>query len=172
MAYLQSVADALTEEQKPLRWTTPAGLVVTQERLNEEKVALTTRSFGIRRERVFKVRLDKLSKKAQRAGVSPNFVHGVDASHMVRTVNALYRQGVRNFWMIHDSFGAPYAQCGLVFSATRDEFVQLMSTDLLANWTAEVTADLSIVGKERLPEIPAYGSLDLEKVRDSGYAWY
>jgi len=30
-------------------------------------------------------------------------------------VNDLYAKGVRNFWMIHDSFGAPFAQCGEVF---------------------------------------------------------
>jgi DNA-directed RNA polymerase len=172
MAYLQGVADVLTEEGKPLRWTTPAGLVVTQERFNEITKPLVTRSFGIERKREFKVRKDTLSKRGQRAGVSPNFVHGVDASHMVRTVNALYRKGVRNFWMIHDSFGAPFAQCGDVFNATREEFVTLMSTDLLANWTTEVAAGLSPEGKASLPELPAYGSLELNEVRESLFAWF
>lgn len=172
MAYLQSVADVLTEEGKPLRWTTPAGLVVTQERFNERTVQIRTKSFGVSRDRAFKITQDTLSKRGQRAGVSPNFVHGVDAAHMVRTVNALYRQGVRNFWMIHDSFGAPFAQCGEVFNSTREEFVELMSTDLLANWTAEVTADLPAAAKEKLPELPKYGSLNLNNVRDSLFAWF
>jgi DNA-directed RNA polymerase len=74
--------------------------------------------------------------------------------------------------MIHDSFGAPFAQCGEVFNSTREEFVELMSTDLLANWTAEVTADLPAAAKEKLPELPKYGSLNLNNVRDSLFAWF
>jgi DNA-directed RNA polymerase len=74
--------------------------------------------------------------------------------------------------MIHDSFGAPFAQCGDVFNATREEFVSLMSADLLESWTTEVTADLTPAGKASLPELPAYGSLDLNEVRDSLYAWF
>jgi DNA-directed RNA polymerase len=172
MAYLQAVTDVLTECGKPLQWTTPAGLVVTQERFNEESVRIDTSVLGVRKSRTFYYTLDTLSKRGQRAGVSPNFVHGVDAAHMVRTVNALYRKGVRNFWMIHDSFGAPFAQCGEVFNSTREEFVELMSTDLLANWTAEVTADLPAKAKEKLPELPKYGSLNLNNVRDSLFAWF
>lgn len=172
MMYLQNVADVLTEAGHALRWTTPAGLVVTQERYGEESVSLVTKSFYIRRDRLFNVRTDKLSKRGQRAGVSPNFVHGVDASHMVRTVNALHAKGVRNFWMIHDSFGAPFAQSDEVFKTTRDQFVELMSTDLLRNWTEEVSAVLTSEQREKLPELPQYGELDLNAVRDSGYAWF
>lgn len=172
MAYLQDVTDVLTAAGQALRWTTPAGLVVTQERYGEENLRLTTKSFGVERKRLFRVRRDELSKRGQRAGVSPNFVHGVDASHMVRTVNALYRAGVRNFWMIHDSFGAPFAHSDEVFNTTRDQFVELMSTDLLRNWAEEVTAVLTPEQREKLPELPQYGELDLSAVRESGYAWF
>jgi len=87
------------------------------------------------------------------------------------TINALAAAGVRNFWMIHDSFGGPFAQCGQVYDATREQFVALMSGDLLAEWTADVTACLDEQSKKKLPPIPAYGTLDLGAVRDSTYAW-
>jgi DNA-directed RNA polymerase len=171
MAYLQGVADVLTEANLPLVWSTPVGLKVEQARYNEESVDLVTRTFGERKRR-FYINRDTLSKKGQRAGVSPNFVHGVDASHMVRVVNDLYRRGVRNFAMVHDSFGAPFAQCQDVFESTREQFVELMEADLLGTWTEQVTAALTPEQREKLPPLPEYGTLDLNAVRESGYAWF
>jgi DNA-directed RNA polymerase len=172
MAYLQGVADVLTEANLPLVWSTPVGLKVEQSRYNEESIRLRTRTHDVLRDRLFYVNRDTLSKKGQRAGVSPNFVHGVDASHMVRVVNDLYRRGVRNFWMVHDSFGAPFAQCQDVFESTREQFVELMQEDLLGAWTQQVTAALAPEQREKLLPLPEYGTLDLNAVRESGYAWF
>lgn len=172
MAYLQEVSDVLTDAGISLVWTTPVGLAVAQARYDEKNKDLTTKTNGVTRKRDFKVPTERLSKKGQRAGVSPNFVHGVDASHMVRTVNALYARGVRNMWMVHDSFGAPFAQCQDVFDVTRDEFVALMSGDMLRTWTEQVTEELTPEQREKLPPVPEYGTLDLNAVRESGYAWF
>lgn len=172
MEYLQAVSDVLTEENIPMHWTTPAGLRVEQARHNAEAVFLSSEINGKRRTRTFYINGDTLSKKGQRAGVAPNFVHGVDASHMAMTVNALVAVGVRNLWMVHDSFGAPFAHCQTVFDVTREQFVQLMSPDLLRKWTEDVTANLSPEGKEKLPSLPEYGELDLNGVRESVYAWF
>jgi DNA-directed RNA polymerase len=172
MGYLQSVSDVLTEENIPLHWVTPAGLHVEQARYMDEAICLSSEVSGKRRTRTFYINGDTLSKKGQRAGVAPNFVHGVDASHMAMVVNDLYAKGVRNFHMVHDSFGAPFAQCGVVFDSTRDKFVELMSGDLLRDWTEAVTAGLSADGKAKLPSLPEYGDLDLNAVRDSVYAWF
>jgi DNA-directed RNA polymerase len=91
---------------------------------------------------------------------------------MAMSINALHAKGVRNFWMIHDSFGAPFAQCQDVFDTTREQFIELMSGDLLRQWTEDVTALLSPEGKAKLPSLPEYGELDLNEVRDSVYAWF
>ncbi|CAJ0898192.1 hypothetical protein R6138_04189 [Ralstonia thomasii] len=174
MAYLQGVSAVLTGAGHSMRWVTPAGLEVEQARVTEVTHELATPhpATGIKRKRLFTIDTDKLSKRGQRAGVSPNFVHGVDASHMVFTVNALYRQGVRNFWMVHDSFGAPFAQCDAVYATTRDTFIELMSSDLLDEWTQQVTAPLTEAQRSKLPMLPTYGELDLNAVRDSVFAWF
>lgn len=172
MGYLQAVSDVLTEENVTLRWVTPAGLHVEQSRRMERTVRLETEVAGKRRSRSFYINGDRLSKKGQRAGVAPNFVHGVDASHMAMVVNDLHAKGVRSFWMIHDSFGAPFAEIEKVFSATREQFIELMSGDLLRDWTEAVTAGLSAESKAKLPSLPEYGDLDLSAVRDSVYAWF
>jgi DNA-directed RNA polymerase len=174
MEYLQAVSDVLTEESMPLSWVTPAGLQVEQARYETRTFEIKTPAVGgaPRKARMFSLNGDRLSKKGQRAGVAPNFVHGVDASHMAMVVNDLAAKGVRNFHMIHDSFGAPFAQCGEVFRSTREQFVELMSGDLLRDWTEAVTAGLSAEGKAKLPNLPEYGDLDLNAVRDSVYAWF
>ncbi|OXI42146.1 DNA-directed RNA polymerase [Burkholderia aenigmatica] len=174
MAYLQAVSDVMTAAGLPLVWRTPAGLRVEQARVARKSVRLETQIGGpdSRRARTFSVDTDDLSKNDQRAGVSPNFVHGVDASHMAYVVNDLHRKGVRNFWMIHDSFGAPFAQCGEVFRSTREQFIELMSPDLLRRWTEDVVAGLTDEQRATLPEFPRYGALDLSVVRESIYAWF
>ncbi|WP_258170523.1 DNA-directed RNA polymerase [Burkholderia cepacia] len=174
MAFLQAVSDVMTAAGFPLVWRTPAGLRVEQARLARKSVRLETQISGpeSRRSRTFSVDTDDLSKNDQRAGVAPNFVHGVDASHMAFVVNDLYRKGVRNFWMIHDSFGAPFAQCGEVFRSTREQFIELMSPDLLRRWTDDVVAALTDEQRAALPQIPSYGALDLSVVRESLYAWF
>ncbi len=174
MGYLQSVSDVLTSAGHSLRWVTPVGLEVEQARYGTESIKIETTPPGVTKHkpRVFTVDTDTLSKRGQRAGVSPNFVHGVDASHMVLTINALYRQGVRNFWMVHDSFGAPFAQCDAVYATTRAMFVELMSGDLLDGWTQQVAAPLGQEQRDKLPPLPAYGTLDLGEVRASMFAWF
>lgn len=173
MSYLQAVSDVLTEEGIPLRWVTPAGLQVEQDRRETRTVVIETRLSvdAQRKQRDFIINGDRLSKKGQRAGVAPNFVHGVDASHMAMVVNDLHAKGVRNLFMVHDSFGAPFAQCGEVFRSTREQFISLMSDDLLAKWTADVTVALSPEAKAKLPPLPEYGDLDLSGVTESLYAW-
>ncbi|CAI8961512.1 MULTISPECIES: DNA-directed RNA polymerase [Burkholderia] len=174
MAYLQAVSDVMTAAGLPLVWKTPAGLRVEQARMCMRSVPIETSIGGpeTRKQRRFSVETDDLSKNDQRAGVAPNFVHGVDASHMAYVVNDLHGKGVRNFWMIHDSFGAPFAQCGEVFRSTREQFIELMSPDLLRSWTDDVVAALTDEQREALPEVPKYGALDLHVVRESIYAWF
>ncbi|KVU18596.1 DNA-dependent RNA polymerase [Burkholderia ubonensis] len=174
MSYLQAVSDVMTAAGIPLVWRTPAGLRVEQARMGRKSVRLETQIDGpeSRRARTFTVDADDLSKNDQRAGVAPNFVHGVDASHMALVVNDLYARGVRNFWMIHDSFGAPFAQCGDVFRSTREQFIELMSPDLLRSWADDVTVALTDEQRAALPELPGYGELDLGVVRESVYAWF
>jgi len=174
MEYVQGVSDVLTDAGYALSWVTPAGLPV-----NQARMCMETHSLDMRRDKsekgkqyAFEIETDCLNKRAQRAGVSPNFVHGVDASHMVYVINDLYARGVRNFWMIHDSFGAPLAQCRQVFDSTREQFTRLMSHDLLAEWTEQVTAVLTPEQKETLPALPEYGALDINQVKESIYAWF
>jgi DNA-directed RNA polymerase len=172
MKYLQEVADVMTKAGKETVWTTPAGLKVTQATYGTGKTfKIRTMVDGAQWDRSFIIPSETLDKGKQKAGVSPNFVHGVDAAHMVMVVNDLVSKGVTSLWMVHDSFGVPFRDRGLAFDSTRAEFGRLMSGDLLRDWTDEVTADLTDEQREKLPEPPERGELDLEEVKKSWFAW-
>jgi DNA-directed RNA polymerase len=171
MGYLQKVATVMTDAGKPLNWTTPAGLAVSQAVYGTIPKKLHTEVGDFQKDRVFVTSSGKLNKPKQRGGVVPNFVHGVDAAHMVMVVNDLVSKGVTSLWMVHDSFGVPFRDRGLAYDSTREEFGRLMSGDLLRDWTDEVKADLTDEQREKLPVPPARGKLDLEEVKKSWFAW-
>lgn len=171
MDYIQSVADVMTAAGFSMEWTTPVGLRVSQAVYGTESSRVRTMVGEQKWDRVFVSDTDKLDKRRQRAGVSPNFVHGVDASHMVLVINDLVSKGVTRLWMVHDSFGAPFRDRGVVYDSTRAEFGRLMSGNLLRDWTDEVTIALSDEQRATLPELPEYGELDLDEVKKSWFAW-
>jgi len=172
MKYLQNVAGVVTKAGSETVWTTPAGLRVAQAAYSLAKpVKVRTMVGGAQWDRSFVVASDTLDAGKQKAGVSPNFVHGVDASHMVMVVNDLVSKGVTSLWMVHDSFGVPFRDRGLAFDSTRAEFGRLMSGDLLRDWTDEVTAVLTDEQRDTLPAPPKRGELDLTEVKRSWFAW-
>jgi DNA-directed RNA polymerase len=172
MKYLQNVAGAVTKAGSETVWTTPAGLRVAQAAYSLAKpIKVRTMVGGAQWDRSFVVASDTLDAGKQKAGVSPNFVHGVDAAHMVMVVNDLVSKGVTALWMVHDSFGVPFRDRGLAFDSTRAEFGRLMSGDLLRDWTDEVTAGLTDEQRGKLPTPPKRGELDLTEVKRSWFAW-
>jgi DNA-directed RNA polymerase len=172
MRYLQCVADVMTKAGKETVWTTPAGLKVAQAAYGTCKpYKVRTMVDGTQWDRSFVVASNTLDSGKQKAGVSPNFVHGVDAAHMVMVVNDLVRKGVTSLWMVHDSFGVPFRDRGLAYDSTRAEFGRLMSGNLLRDWTDEVTAGLTDEQRGKLPALPERGQLDVDEVKKSWFAW-
>ena len=70
-----------------------------------------------------KVELDALDFQQQRIAFAPNFIHAMDAAHKSLTVNILHtKYGVRDFSMIHDSFGVHAGYGKLLNKATKEAF--------------------------------------------------
>src|SRR5690606_7136890 len=81
----------------------------------------------------------KVDKRAAAFGISPNFVHSMDSTHMLWTV--LYCNdvlGIEDFSMIHDSFGTHATNCDGMAYALREMFVALYSKDRLAQFKEDV----------------------------------
>jgi DNA-directed RNA polymerase len=97
-------------------------------------------------------------------GISPNFIHSLDACHMMMTATAMIGDG-HDFAAVHDSFWSHVEQAPLLSRKLRETFVSLHQVDQVARLRSQW---MSRYGVE-LPESPAHGTLDVSKVIDSEY---
>lgn len=165
MSYFQDTAGALAEQNMPMSWVTPAGMVVTQSYWKLAGVQVET-LYG-------KVHLYNevedtgLDKRKQQLAAAPNVIHSFDAAHLARTVCYLNDIGEQlSYSFIHDSYGTHACDVDLLAQALRDEFVDIYSVDRLEEFDENMRA--AAPGVE-LPDRPERGTLDLEQVRHSKY---
>jgi len=111
----------------------------------------------------------KLDRRRQTLGISPNFVHSCDASHMMLTTCIAQENGVADFAMIHDSFGTHAGNTETLSAALRMAFVEQYRGDVLGNFRQELIDQLPPEVAAELPELPDTGSLDLNAVLESAY---
>lgn len=108
--------------------------------------------------------------KAQ-TGIAPNFVHSLDAAHLMLTVIAAQKAGINNLAVIHDSFGTHAADTDRLSAILRETFVAMYEGDPLAAFRAELVEQLKPHDEviAALPPLPAMGKLDLRAVLNSTY---
>lgn len=195
MSWLQNVAGLLSKESAigervPVYWVTPLGFPVFQEYNKKEVKRLKTfisgtinivstlgevmgdTNGGEVRPRLM-VYSDKIDPIKQRNGVAPNFIHSMDACHLMSTVllcNAQY--GIESFALIHDSFGTHAGNAGKLYKGIREAFVKMYTeNDVLRNFAECSKSMLSKKYRESFPEVPERGALDLSSVLDAKYAF-
>jgi len=98
---------------------------------------------------------------AQVRGIVANYVHSLDASHVVMTVVALLLDGVSTFHFVHDSFGCHVGNKTLLSARLREAFVWMHQSVPLFDFMKELSPDLEY------PPLPPRGSLDLGLVLKS-----
>jgi DNA-directed RNA polymerase len=166
MSYLKEVAREVTDAGLPIKWRSPCGLPVIQRTWATESVQGKVMYAGQRVDVRFDEDLDRLDKRAQTSGVAPNFIHSMDAAHLMRTVNALRAEGVEHFAMIHDSFGTHAANTDLLNHVLREEFVRMYTEE---DWLAKFAESQPVVATVEGLQLPAKGSLDLNQVLNSEF---
>jgi DNA-directed RNA polymerase len=166
MKWLQLCAQIVAKEGKPVTWVTPLGLPVQQEYLvdNCEIVQMTVANKRIR---VYSHSVTgDIDKHKQANGIAPNFIHSMDASHLMLTVNACALAGIRHFSTIHDSYGCPIAQTETMYRCVRQAFVDMYTDNDVLKSFAE---DMKHLTTHTLPALPSKGALHLQDVLDSKY---
>lgn len=187
MNWLQKAAKLLATEVKdkktkevlkpclPVSWTTPDGFPVWQEYFQPIKRRIDLMFLGTHRMEATVVVRDSnaLDARKQEAGVSPNFVHSQDGSHLRKTVvTASRRYGIEFFALIHDSFGTIPAHAGAMFKAVRETMVETYeNADVLAEFRNEFMDQLHETQLEKMPELPRPGSLDIRLILQSDFAF-
>ena len=169
MDYLQGVARAVSKLNKPLYWETPSGLPIKQGYKKYDTEQIRT-LIG---DTVIKMLTPKnevgYNKIKQANSVSPNFVHSLDASALMRTVCASSERGVHSFAMIHDSYGTHAAEAEVLAKTLRETFVSMFGgdSDILAEFERKLLDRNPDLKPEDLPKRPGFGSLDVEAVKQS-----
>ena len=172
MEWLQKVADLICHDNHVVTWNTPNGFPVQQNYMKMKQETIQLR-FNKARVRFYNQReTDDVDNRAQRNGIAPNFIHSMDACHLQRVVNAMKHLGDDNFMMIHDSFGTDCAHAGLLYKVIRQEFVNLYKDqNHLANFLESVKYLIGDDKLSKVPEIPAFGNLDLDLVKQSDFCF-
>lgn len=172
MEWLQKVADLICYDNHVVTWNTPNGFPVQQNYMKMKQETIQLR-FNKARVRFYnQCETDYVDNRAQRNGIAPNFIHSMDACHLQRVVNAMKQLGDDNFMMIHDSFGTDCAHAGLLYKVIRQEFVNLYKDqNHLANFLESVKYLIGDDKLSKVPEIPAFGKLDLDLVTQSDFCF-
>lgn len=172
MKWLQDVAKLICKNGEVVTWFTPNGLPVQQNYMKSKTEVLQVH-FGGARVRLYATQTtDEVDSRAQANGISPNFIHSMDATHLQRVVVAEKNKGNNNFMMIHDSFGTDTAHAGQLYKTIRTEFVSLYEGhNYLADFFDNVKHLISDEELENVPEFPSFGKLNLQDVVSSDFCF-
>lgn len=175
MTFLQKLAKAMAHEGKPLRWVTPTGLPWIN-RYHEpitQQISLWLHDRGVRTVMLVATGEQReIAKDKAANGVAPNFVHALDAAHLLRVANASRRAGICGVATVHDSFGCLASRAGAFRRIILEEFVTMYSEhDVLTEVLQSAQHDLTLPNWSRLPEVPQRGPLEIKDVLDAPFAF-
>ncbi|CAI7592671.1 unnamed protein product [Penicillium glandicola] len=127
-----------TDPEKSFRstviWTTPLGLPVVQPYRTRKTRRVHTSLQAI--SLVEPGSDDVVAKRKQLQAFPPNFIHSLDATHMIMSANACHEAGL-TFSAVHDSFWTHAADIDQMNLILRDAFVQMHSDDVVGRLGAE-----------------------------------
>lgn len=169
MAFIKGITNEVASENQALEWKTPTGFIVLQEifETTEEKVVHTSMlgksSFRIKED------TKDIDKRRMSSSAAPNFVHSMDASHLVLAVCAFDNAGIKNIAVIHDSFGTTAGFTVQLRELLAGSFVRMYQEH-------DVISDFKSYNEERLlmalaTPLPTKGDLDLNDVMKSEYCF-
>jgi len=169
MDWLREASRVASSAGLPVAWTTPAGFPVLQEYRVLEGVRIAPHIAGKQVKVTVAFQGLKLDRRKQTLGISPNYVHSCDASHMMLTTQLAAAHGVSAFAMIHDSYGTHAGNTSLLAACLRQAFVDQYGTDVLGDFRRQLQEQLPPEVAAKLPPLPPQGTLDLNLVLDSRY---
>lgn len=185
MDWLRKTMGLLNKADLPIWWTTPVGLPVLQRypKVKARSVEVTFRGkrmqLLVAGEGGAPSLLEFLEDnkgawndaRQASSAIAPNFIHSLDAAHLMLVANACADRGIDSMAVIHDSFGTHAARIDELALILRETFIELYQSDPLAAFREEVLDQLQHYSKlaEKLPPLPCQGDLDLTAIRAAGY---
>jgi len=169
MKFIRDLMGVMIDHDITPRWMTPMGLPVRMRYENYDSMMVSTRIGA--RARVLTIREEngKQSKRKATNGGAPNYVHSLDGlgGLLGHTMNLAGSSGIQDAGTIHDAILCLVADAGTMHKCVRKATVDIFSRDLLGELRQQVLTMLP--SGVTLPEVPEYGSLDVNEVLSSKY---
>jgi DNA-directed RNA polymerase len=170
MDWLKEIAKAYSNEQIPTSWVTPLGFPVVQPYRKAKGKQFWVWFQGQKIRLTLRVESRDVDSRKQASSVAPNYVHSLDATHLMMVVNLMQDEGITDsFAMIHDSFGVHAADVDELHYAIRDQFIELYSDNVLTDVYQQCLPALPGTKWKEVPVPPEQGTLNLEEVRDADF---
>lgn len=185
MQWLKDCAKQAAQGNQPIFWKTPDGFICRhfygKMRSYQVKVKLDGSDFQLRLEEPTK----DLDVAKQLLGISPNFVHSLDATAARGCINRAVSEGkITAFASVHDSFGTHAADMWSLYGHLRAAFVEVHEAGVLQGFRTMCQSvmvghmvahegldpfEASQRADEKLPSVPDLGDLDIRAVLESDY---
>lgn len=129
MDWLQEIAGVVSSRNWPIEWLSPFGFYVLQTYYKSQQKRISTQLHGVLKG--YKPSLvesipDYQNTPKNRNAISPNFIHSLDASHLMLTINDLrYTHGIKSFHVVHDCFGVHPDSVKQLEQVLKDTFVEM-----------------------------------------------
>ena len=162
MKYLQDVATVAlnTWKKDTLRWRTPAKFLVEFHAPQVKKARVRNTIRGFRRvNHVVQIPVPFPDRRKFMTGISPNFIHSLDAAHMCLVID----RWNRDFAGVHDSFSTHADDVDDLLDLTKQVFIELYAED--DNYKGIADRILRTNPGITLDS----GPLDIQEVRNSDY---
>jgi len=106
MDYIQRVAKHCADQGRFLEWPSPSGFPVSNRYQVPNMVTVTCLRGSVRvaEHDIADGVTDEIDHDGVKFAAAPNFVHSLDAAHLVKTVNAAVSEGITDLLTVHDCF--------------------------------------------------------------------
>jgi DNA-directed RNA polymerase len=172
---LISLSDAINEQSQfesrlvhgngsnTLRWVTPSGFYVIYENFIQRSIKCKGTINGIGRiTHVAFERTEMPNVKGYMSGISPNFVHSMDAAHMAIIID----NWEGTFTAVHDAFASHASDMDELLRVTKEAFIMMYNKE---NYYDEIEQTMLSNSESLTVEQPSIGELDVSEIRDSDY---
>lgn len=165
--YLQALVKHRLIDMKlrDVRWVTPSKFPVISSKWITDKrqirIKVLDETIGL----VYREVTDRPAIHELISGISPNYVHSMDASHMSLVINRLHNEGITSFGAIHDSYSVHADDVDRLLEVTKEVFVEMYDLDVFQDIKRQFISNDNGFDFE----VPKGGSLDLSGLEKSEY---
>ena len=165
MDWLQQCATDISKTDSSIVWWTPLGFPVLQDKKKIKTKQVETELAGR-----FRITVGNESNKSDglknKLGIAPNFVHSMDACHLMMTCRLAVSIGITDLAFIHDDYGTHAGDVDNLHRIIREAFLELYQEN-------SPLIDFKIFNEDNasitLIDPPISGGLKLEEVLESPY---